>query len=77
VAEKRQLAKTVTPSSVACFGSSSSASWVSAFRRTTTTSAPTTAVTAAPYFAPKIEEWTDIHIPFVVAAAAANHRTKL
>jgi ACDE family multidrug resistance protein len=26
---------------------------------------------AAPYFAPKIEEWTDIRIPFVVAAATA------
>ncbi|MFC0599670.1 MFS transporter [Streptomyces palmae] len=29
------------------------------------------AAAAAPYLAPKIEEWTDIHIPFVVAAAAA------
>ncbi len=25
----------------------------------------------APYFAPKIEEWTDVHIPFVVAAVTA------
>ncbi|MBY8876995.1 MFS transporter [Actinacidiphila acidipaludis] len=29
------------------------------------------AAAAAPYLAPKIEEWTDIHIPFVVAAVAA------
>ncbi|QNS04272.1 MFS transporter [Streptomyces xanthii] len=29
------------------------------------------AAAAAPYFAPKIEEWTDIHIPFVVAAITA------
>ncbi|MEU5719885.1 MFS transporter [Streptomyces sp. NPDC020403] len=29
------------------------------------------AAAAAPYFAPKIEEWSDVHIPFVVAAAAA------
>ncbi len=29
------------------------------------------AAAAAPYFAPKIEEWTDIHIPFVVAAVTA------
>ncbi|MFE9402548.1 MFS transporter [Streptomyces sp. NPDC006530] len=29
------------------------------------------AAAAAPYFAPKIEEWSDLHIPFVVAAAAA------
>ncbi|MFB7505925.1 MFS transporter, partial [Streptomyces broussonetiae] len=29
------------------------------------------AAAAAPYFAPKIEEWTDIHIPFVVAALTA------
>ncbi|QHF97079.1 MFS transporter [Streptomyces sp. NHF165] len=29
------------------------------------------AAAAAPYLAPKIEEWTDIHIPFVVAALAA------
>ena len=29
------------------------------------------AAAAAPYFAPKIEEWSDIHIPFVVAALAA------
>ncbi|MFD8687064.1 MFS transporter [Streptomyces sp. NPDC059651] len=29
------------------------------------------AAAAAPYLAPKIEEWSDIHIPFVVAAAAA------
>ncbi|MFI9175095.1 MFS transporter [Streptomyces lincolnensis] len=29
------------------------------------------AAAAAPYFAPKIEEWTDIHMPFVVAAATA------
>ncbi|MCK8434549.1 MFS transporter [Streptomyces sp. D2-8] len=30
------------------------------------------AAAAAPYFAPKIEEWTDIHIPFVVAAVTAG-----
>ncbi|MEU2609695.1 MFS transporter [Streptomyces albus] len=29
------------------------------------------AAAAAPFLAPKIEEWTDIHIPFVVAACAA------
>ena len=29
------------------------------------------AAAAAPYLAPKIEEWTDIHIPFVVAAVTA------
>ncbi|MET9931074.1 MULTISPECIES: MFS transporter [unclassified Streptomyces] len=29
------------------------------------------AAAAAPYFAPKIEEWTDVHMPFVVAGAAA------
>ncbi|MGP4000897.1 MFS transporter [Streptomyces sp. 8N706] len=29
------------------------------------------AAAAAPYLAPRIEEWTDPHIPFVVAAAAA------
>ncbi|MFE3517007.1 MFS transporter [Streptomyces sp. NPDC059166] len=29
------------------------------------------AAAAAPYLAPKIEEWSDIHIPFVVAALAA------
>ncbi|MEU0374331.1 MFS transporter [Streptomyces sp. NPDC006283] len=29
------------------------------------------AAAAAPFLAPKIEEWTDIRIPFVVAAAAA------
>ncbi len=29
------------------------------------------AAAAAPYLAPKIEEWTDIHVPFVVAAATA------
>ncbi|MEJ8650436.1 MFS transporter [Streptomyces sp. MS1.AVA.3] len=29
------------------------------------------AAAAAPFLAPKIEEWTDIHIPFVIAAAAA------
>ncbi|MFG2717524.1 MFS transporter [Streptomyces sp. NPDC048416] len=29
------------------------------------------AAAAAPYFAPKIEEWSDIHVPFVVAAVAA------
>ncbi|MFI5683888.1 MFS transporter [Streptomyces sp. NPDC051636] len=29
------------------------------------------AAAAAPCFAPKIEEWTDIHIPFVVAAVTA------
>ncbi|MET7703455.1 MFS transporter [Streptomyces sp. NPDC005485] len=29
------------------------------------------AAAAAPYFAPKIEEWSDIHMPFVVAAVTA------
>ncbi|KOV57452.1 MFS transporter [Streptomyces sp. MMG1121] len=29
------------------------------------------AAAAAPYFAPKIEEWTDIHVPFAVAAVTA------
>ncbi|MEV6309892.1 MFS transporter [Streptomyces sp. NPDC051840] len=29
------------------------------------------AAAAAPYLAPKIEEWSDIHIPFVVAALSA------
>ncbi|GAB2788054.1 MFS transporter [Streptomyces daliensis] len=29
------------------------------------------AAAAAPFLAPKIEEWTDVHIPFVVAAVAA------
>ncbi|MEV6173402.1 MFS transporter [Streptomyces sp. NPDC051954] len=29
------------------------------------------AAAAAPFFAPKIEEWSNIHIPFVVAAATA------
>ncbi|MGW2863024.1 MFS transporter [Streptomyces sp. NPDC001205] len=29
------------------------------------------AAAAAPYFAPKIEEWSDIHVPFAVAAVAA------
>lgn len=29
------------------------------------------AAAAAPYLAPKIEEWSNIHIPFVVAAIAA------
>ncbi|WP_256106312.1 MFS transporter [Streptomyces sp. ODS05-4] len=29
------------------------------------------AAAAAPFLAPKIEEWTDVHIPFVVAGAAA------
>lgn len=29
------------------------------------------AAAAAPYFAPKIEEWTDVHVPFVVAAMTA------
>lgn len=29
------------------------------------------AAAAAPYFAPKIEEWTNIHVPFVVAAVTA------
>ncbi|WP_406173163.1 MFS transporter [Streptomyces sp. NBC_00996] len=29
------------------------------------------AAAAAPYFAPKIEDWSDIHIPFVVAAVTA------
>ncbi|MFJ5640057.1 MFS transporter [Streptomyces sp. NPDC093223] len=29
------------------------------------------AAAAAPYFAPKIEEWADIHVPFVVAAVTA------
>ena len=29
------------------------------------------AAAAAPHFAPKIEEWSDIHMPFVVAAVTA------
>ncbi|MFH9724023.1 MFS transporter [Streptomyces sp. NPDC017254] len=29
------------------------------------------AAAAAPYLAPKIEEWSDVHMPFVVAGAAA------
>ncbi|MFH9421511.1 MFS transporter [Streptomyces sp. NPDC017529] len=29
------------------------------------------AAAAAPFLAPKIEEWTDVHVPFVVAALAA------
>lgn len=29
------------------------------------------AAAAAPYLAPKIEEWSNIHVPFVVAALAA------
>ncbi|MGW4238058.1 MFS transporter [Streptomyces sp. NPDC004749] len=29
------------------------------------------AAAAAPFLAPKIEEWTDVHVPFVVAAVAA------
>ncbi|MFK0262298.1 MFS transporter [Streptomyces angustmyceticus] len=29
------------------------------------------AAAAAPFLAPEIEEWTDVHVPFVVAAAAA------
>src|SRR5690606_2405758 len=29
------------------------------------------AAAAAPYLAPKIEEWTSVHIPFVVAAVSA------
>ncbi|MFF9027989.1 MFS transporter [Streptomyces iakyrus] len=29
------------------------------------------AAAAAPFFAPKIEEWTDVHVPFVVAALTA------
>ncbi|MGW4567154.1 MFS transporter [Streptomyces sp. NPDC004561] len=29
------------------------------------------AAAAAPYFAPKIEEWTDLHVPFLVAAVTA------
>ncbi|MFG2682264.1 MFS transporter [Streptomyces sp. NPDC048392] len=29
------------------------------------------AAAAAPYFAPRIEEWTDVHVPFVVAAVSA------
>ena len=29
------------------------------------------AAAAAPFFAPKIEEWSDIHMPFVVAAVTA------
>ncbi|AZS73995.1 MFS transporter [Streptomyces lydicus] len=29
------------------------------------------AAAAAPFLAPKIEEWTDVHLPFVVAAGAA------
>jgi MFS transporter, ACDE family, multidrug resistance protein len=29
------------------------------------------AAAAAPFFAPKIEEWSDVHMPFVVAAVTA------
>ncbi|MEW2394707.1 MFS transporter [Streptomyces sp. NPDC046862] len=29
------------------------------------------AAAAAPFFAPKIEEWTDVHVPFVVAGVTA------
>ncbi|MFF0592726.1 MFS transporter [Streptomyces antibioticus] len=29
------------------------------------------AAAAAPFFAPRIEEWTDVHVPFVVAAVTA------
>ncbi|AZM55375.1 MFS transporter [Streptomyces sp. WAC 01529] len=29
------------------------------------------AAAAAPFFAPKIEEWSDVHVPFVVAAVTA------
>jgi len=29
------------------------------------------AAAAAPYLAPKIEEWSDIHMPFVIAGATA------
>jgi hypothetical protein len=29
------------------------------------------AAAAAPYLAPKIEGWTDVHVPFLVAAGAA------
>ncbi|MEV7471353.1 MFS transporter [Streptomyces kronopolitis] len=29
------------------------------------------AAAAAPFLAPRIEEWTDVHVPFVLAAAAA------
>lgn len=29
------------------------------------------AAAAAPYFAPKIDKWTDIHVPFAVAAVTA------
>jgi MFS transporter, ACDE family, multidrug resistance protein len=29
------------------------------------------AAAAAPYFAPKLEEWSDIHVPFLVAAVTA------
>jgi hypothetical protein len=29
------------------------------------------AAAAAPYLAPKIEEWSDIHVPFVVAGVTA------
>jgi MFS family permease len=29
------------------------------------------AAAAAPFLAPKIEEWTDVHVPFVVAAVTA------
>lgn len=29
------------------------------------------AAAAAPFLAPRIEEWTDVHVPFVIAAAAA------
>ncbi|NJP42443.1 MFS transporter [Actinacidiphila epipremni] len=35
------------------------------------------AAAAAPYLAPKIEEWTDIHIPFVIAALAAVTATAI
>jgi MFS family permease len=35
------------------------------------------AAAAAPYLAPKIEEWTDIHIPFVIAALAALTATAI
>lgn len=29
------------------------------------------AAAAAPFFAPKIEEWSDVHMPFTVAAVTA------
>jgi hypothetical protein len=32
---------------------------------------PTISAAAAPFFAPRIEEWTDIRVPFVVAAVTA------